>query len=153
MQLPASRDEILILHNPNCSKSRATLALLEESGVEFRKRLYLEHPLDRKELAELGRRLGKAMLAFTRTKQSEFAEAGLTLDSPESAVLDAVVATPILSARSSFAAIAPPSVGPRKRCWRFSRTSPSRWRGAGLPGRGVGSAPSCPSSCRRVGWR
>ena len=99
MQLPASRDEILILHNPNCSKSRATLALLEESGVEFRKRLYLEHPLDRKELAELGRRLGKAMLAFTRTKQSEFAEAGLTLDSPESAVLDAVVATLILMER------------------------------------------------------
>jgi arsenate reductase len=99
MQLPSSRDEILILHNPKCSKSRATLALLEESGVEFGKRLYLEHPLGREELLDLGRRLGKAMLAFTRTKQSEFAEAGLTQDSPESAVLDAVVAMPILMER------------------------------------------------------
>ena len=28
--LPRSEDEILLLHNPKCSKSRATLALLEE---------------------------------------------------------------------------------------------------------------------------
>ncbi len=99
MQLPTSREEILILHNPKCSKSRATLALLEENAVEFEKRLYLEHPLGREELVDLGRRLGKAMLAFTRTKQSEFAEAGLTQDSPESEILDAVVATPVLMER------------------------------------------------------
>ena len=55
--------------------------------------------LGREELVDLGRRLGKAMLGFTRTKQSEFAEAGLTPDSPESEVLDAVVATPILMQR------------------------------------------------------
>jgi arsenate reductase len=99
MQLPTSREEILILHNPKCSKSRATLALLETSGVEFEKRLYLEQPLGREELVDLGRRLGKEMLAFTRTKQSEFAEAGLSQDSPESEVLAAVVAKPILMER------------------------------------------------------
>ena len=99
MQLPTSREEILLLHNPKCSKCRATLKLLEEKGVEFEERLYLEHPLDREELLELGRRLGKSMLEFTRTKQSEFAVAGLSQDSPESEILDAVVATPILMER------------------------------------------------------
>ena len=97
--MPRSEDEILFLHNPKCSKSRATLALLEEKGVDFETRLYLESPLDRDELSDLGRRLGKGVLEFTRTKQSEFADAGLSKDSPESAILDALVANPILLER------------------------------------------------------
>ena len=67
MALPGSDDEILLLHNPKCSKSRATLALLEERGARFSTRLYLEDPLDRAELRELARRLGRPALEFTRT--------------------------------------------------------------------------------------
>jgi hypothetical protein len=35
---------IRILHNPRCSKSRATLALLQEQGVEPEITLYLDNP-------------------------------------------------------------------------------------------------------------
>ena len=98
MALPEG-DEILLLHNPKCSKSRATLALLEERGVAFETRLYLEAPLDESELAELGRRLGRSPLEYTRTKQAEFAEAGLSSDSDDAAVLAAMARTPILMER------------------------------------------------------
>lgn len=37
---------ITIFHNPRCSKSRATLALLEARGVAPQIRLYLEEPPD-----------------------------------------------------------------------------------------------------------
>ena len=99
MPLPTSDEEILLLHNPKCSKSRATLALLEGTGFDFVTRHYLEDPLDREELRELGRRLGKHIVEFTRTNQSEFAEAGLSEESEDSAILDALVASPILLER------------------------------------------------------
>ena len=99
MTLPSRENEILLLHNPKCSKSRATLALLEEKGKEFATRLYLEHPLDQGELIDLGRRLGKSVLEFTRTKQAEYSEAGLSENPAESALLDAIVAHPVLMER------------------------------------------------------
>lgn len=99
MSLPNSQDEILLLHNPKCSKSRATLALLEEHKADFETRLYLENPLDRDELVDLAGRLGKSVLELTRTNQSEFSDAGLSKASPEAALLDAIVATPILMER------------------------------------------------------
>ena len=98
MALPAD-DTILLLHNPKCSKSRATLALLEERGAAFETRLYLEDPLAEDELRDLGRRLGRAAIDYTRTKQAEFAEAGLTKDSGEDEILGAMAKTPILMER------------------------------------------------------
>jgi len=97
--LPSSEDEILLLHNPNCSKSRAALGLLEARGVAFQTRLYLENPLGREELADLGKRLDKQALEFTRSKQAEFAEAGLDASSSEEEIFAAVEATPILLER------------------------------------------------------
>ena len=41
---------IRILHNPRCSKSRATLALLQEQGIEPEITLYLDNPPDASEL-------------------------------------------------------------------------------------------------------
>ncbi len=39
---------IEIFHNPRCSKSRATLALLQERGLQPTIRLYLEDPPSRR---------------------------------------------------------------------------------------------------------
>lgn len=99
MGLPGSADEILMLHNPKCSKSRATLALLEERGVDFVTRLYLEDPLDPDELRELGKRLGRSVIDFTRTGQAEFAEAGLSKDSDENELVVSMAGAPILMER------------------------------------------------------
>ena len=48
---------------------------------------------------DLGTRLGKDILAFTRTKQAEFGKAGLTKDSDSGAVRAAMTSTPILMER------------------------------------------------------
>jgi arsenate reductase len=97
--LTTSEDELLLLHNPKCSKSRATLLLLEERGANFRTRLYLEEPLGKEELVDLGRRLGRRAYEYTRRKESEFGDAGLDASSSEDSILDAVVAAPILMER------------------------------------------------------
>jgi arsenate reductase len=47
-----------IYHNPKCSKSRETLALLESRGVAPRIVRYLESPPTAAELAEIVRKLG-----------------------------------------------------------------------------------------------
>jgi len=97
--LPTSREDILLLHNPKCSKSRQTLALLEERGVEFATRLYLEEPLAVEELSDLATRLGRSPIEFTRTKQAEFAAAGLTTQSGADEIFRAMVDSPILMER------------------------------------------------------
>jgi len=99
LKLPTSQDEILFLHNPKCSKSRATLALIEERGVAFETRLYLENPLGQEELAELGRRLDKTPVEFTRAGQAEFKDAGLDSSSSADEILGAMAASPILMER------------------------------------------------------
>jgi arsenate reductase len=99
LKLPSSNEEILLLHNPKCSKSRATLGLLEERGVAFQTRLYLENPLGQEELADLGERLGKPALEFTRSKQAEFANAALDVSSSEAEIFAAMAAEPILMER------------------------------------------------------
>lgn len=99
MALPDSDDELLLLHNPRCSKSRAARALLEERGVDFRERRYLDDPLSREELAELGVRLGRPVAEWTRSGEAAFREAALGSDASEEKLLDAIAAHPILLER------------------------------------------------------
>ena len=53
------RAAAVLLHNPACSKSRAALGLLQQSGAAFDTREYLQEPLSRAELEELQARLGQ----------------------------------------------------------------------------------------------
>lgn len=97
--MPLPDDRVLLLHNPRCSKSRAAKALLEERGVDFDVRLYLDDPLSREELADLGRRLGLAPAAFVRTGEDAFKESGLGPDAPDDAILAALEKAPVLLQR------------------------------------------------------
>ena len=99
MALPTSDDELLLLHNPRCSKSRATLALLEERGVDFQVRAYLEDGLSRQELQSVAERLGRKPSQLVRTKEAAFAEAGCSATSTDEEILDAMAAHPILLER------------------------------------------------------
>ena len=99
MTLLNSDDEILLLHNPGCSKSRATLALLEERGTTFRIRPYLEEPLTRAELDELRACLGASAKDWVRRGQDEYAAAGLDASAAENEVLDAMASAPVLMER------------------------------------------------------
>ncbi len=73
------RDQFL--HNPRCSKSRETLKLLQDRGVELPVVEYLQQPLGKATLKELCALLGVKPLQIMRTKEALFAELGLSVDS------------------------------------------------------------------------
>lgn len=98
MALPAD-DRLLLLVNPSCSKCRAAVALLEERGLSFEERRYLEAPLGRAELDDLCARLDLPPSAFVRRGEPAFAEAGLSEASTAAEILDAIAAHPILLER------------------------------------------------------
>ena len=88
-----------LLHNPRCSKSRQTLALLEQAGVDVQVRRYLDAPLSRDELGALCAQLGAPVIAWTRSKEAAFREAGLSPDAGDEVLLDAMAKHPILMER------------------------------------------------------
>ena len=69
-----------ILHNPRCSKSRETLQLLRDRGVELPVVEYLQQPLTKGELREVCALLALKPLQLVRTKEPLFAELGLSKD-------------------------------------------------------------------------
>ncbi len=73
--------EYTIYHNPRCSKSRQTLALLEENGISPEVVLYLETPLNAAELGELLGRLGIAPRQLLRKGEADYKALGLSDDS------------------------------------------------------------------------
>ena len=97
--LPCSEQELLLLHNPRCSKSRAAKALLEERGVAFVERRYLEDPLSADELADLAGRLARPAAAWVRTSEHAFADAGLGPASGDAEILRAMAVHPVLIER------------------------------------------------------
>ena len=60
--------------NPACSKCRAATAALDEAGVEYTVRRYLDAPPTRAELEDVLARLGLEPWDITRTTEPEFAE-------------------------------------------------------------------------------
>lgn len=92
--------QITLYHNPRCSKSRQTLALLEARDIEPTIRLYLEQPPSAAELREVLRLLDMPARALLRRGESEYKELGLddpTLD--EDALIAHMVRHPILIER------------------------------------------------------
>ncbi|HET8881493.1 MAG TPA: arsenate reductase (glutaredoxin) [Solimonas sp.] len=69
-----------ILHNPRCTKSRETLKLLQERGVDLPVVEYLQQPLSKSELREICKLLGVRPLDIVRTKEDLFGELGLSKD-------------------------------------------------------------------------
>jgi arsenate reductase len=84
--------EFTIYHNPRCTKSRATLALLEENGVTPEVVLYLENPLTVSEIKSLLKKLGMSGADLVRRGEAEYKEAGLTKESSEADIVAAIAA-------------------------------------------------------------
>lgn len=68
---------LTLYHNPRCSKSRSTLQLLEERGLNPNIVRYLETPLSAAELHELLRKLGIRARQLLRTGEDEYKALGL----------------------------------------------------------------------------
>ena len=90
---------VTIYHNPRCSKSRRTLALLEERDLELRIVPYLESPPSKNELADIVKMLGVAAANIVRTGEDEYKDSGLTANSSENDILNAILTTPKLMQR------------------------------------------------------
>lgn len=91
---------ITILHNPRCSKSRQTLELLRQQGVEPVIRDYLKDPLSADELVQLIRQLEVEAKTLVRFKEDEFKISGLDINSAsEAQLVQAMVNTPKLMER------------------------------------------------------
>ncbi|HEY0316589.1 MAG TPA: arsenate reductase (glutaredoxin) [Sphingomonas sp.] len=85
-----------IWHNPRCSKSRETLALLEAAGAEVTVVEYLKTPPARTELARLYAKAG--MTPREGLRKSEDGARALA-GASDDIILDAMAADPILIER------------------------------------------------------
>ncbi len=91
---------VTIYHNPRCSKSRQTLALLEERGVTPEIVLYLETPPSADTLTAVLTSLGKSPREIIRQgeapyKELDLGDAALT----DEALIHAMAENPILIER------------------------------------------------------
>ena len=91
---------VTIYHNPRCSKSRQTLALLEGRGVSPDIVLYLENPPTAEEINSILAKLGKSAREIMRKGEAPYQEQGLASETKTDAELvEAMVANPILIER------------------------------------------------------
>lgn len=68
---------VTIYHNPRCSKSRETLALLEEEGAAPKVVDYLKTPPSAAELKAILKKLGLKPRDIVRKGEARYAELGL----------------------------------------------------------------------------
>lgn len=93
-------DELILWHNPRCSKSRDALALLRKEGIEPTIVEYLQTPPSASELAHVLALLGLEPRELMRDTEAVWKQAGLddpTLD--RHALIAAMIEHPILIQR------------------------------------------------------
>lgn len=92
--------EVTIYHNPRCSKSRQTLALLEDRGIKPNVVEYLETPPTASDLDAILNMLGLEPRELMRTKEDAYQENNLAAETHTRAdLIQAMINTPILIER------------------------------------------------------
>jgi len=92
--------EVTIYHNPNCSKSRATLELLKQQNIEPIVIEYLVNPPTPDSLKELLKKLGLTAREIIRQKEQPYSENNLSdPDICEDDLLETMSLNPILIER------------------------------------------------------
>ena len=83
---------VTIYHNPRCSKSRQTLQLLQDNGIDPTIVEYLETPPSVAELTDILNKMGKGPKDIIRKKEA--AEEGIAGDLDDAALIRALVDHP-----------------------------------------------------------
>jgi dihydroorotate dehydrogenase len=91
--------KVKILHNPRCTKSRQTLALLEENGTSPEIVEYLKNPLTEKQIKALLKKLGLTAREAMRTNEKLYKELSLAEVDDEAVLIKAMSENPILIER------------------------------------------------------
>jgi len=92
--------EVIIYHNPRCSKSRHTLELITKNNITPVIVDYQKNPPTHQQLDSILRGLDKEPRELMRIKEAEYAE--LNLDNPELSrdqLINAMISTPKLIER------------------------------------------------------
>ena len=89
----------IIYHNPRCSKSRQTLALLTDQGHDVTERRYLDDAPSEDEIRVALDLLGIEPIALMRVKEAAFREQGLRRDDAPEQLIAAMAKTPKLIER------------------------------------------------------
>ena len=101
-----------IYHNPRCSKSRQTLALLEDKGVDLNIIEYLKTPPDQETLADILNKLGITPADLLRKGESVYKDLNLDNKTDDTnALIDAMVENPILIERPIVVANGKAAIG------------------------------------------
>lgn len=87
-----------IWHNPRCSKSRQTLAIVQDAGP-VTIRTYLEDAPSEAEIREVLAGLGVPAIQLMRRGEADFKALGLSKDDDEDALIAAMANTPKLIER------------------------------------------------------
>jgi arsenate reductase len=95
-----SRVDVVIYHNPKCSKSRRALELLREHGVKPRVVEYLAEPPTTAEIESILARLGARARDVVRTHEPVYATLGLEAVRDEADLVRAIAENPILLERA-----------------------------------------------------
>ena len=91
---------VTIYHNPRCSKSRATMKILEEKGIKPKVIEYLKTPPDAKTLDGFLKKLGMEPRQLMRRSEAPYKELNLAdKDKDRAALIRAMVDNPILIER------------------------------------------------------
>lgn len=91
---------VKILHNPRCSKSRQTLSLLQERGIEPIIVEYLKSPLTKDELKDILAKLSMSPRDLMRKGEAEYKDNNLGDDAlTDDQLIDAMIAYPKLIER------------------------------------------------------
>mgnify|MGYP000001015541 FL=1 len=88
-----------IYHNPRCSKSRQTLALIQENGVEPEVLLYLENIPTANELKELLSKLGISPMQLIRKGEKDWKENYKGKELSDEQIIEAMITHPKLIER------------------------------------------------------
>lgn len=91
---------VTIYHNPRCSKSRQTLALLQQQGCKMQVVEYLQNPPDKKSLQHILKMLGLSARQLMRRQESAYKDN--QLDNPdldEATLIEYMIKHPILMER------------------------------------------------------
>ncbi len=92
--------KVKIFHNPRCSKSRKTLQLLQEQGVEPEIIEYLKTPPSAEELDDILQKLAIEPRELMRKKEAEYKTTGMNDEALDrEALIKGMVSTPKLIER------------------------------------------------------
>jgi len=91
---------VTILHNPRCSKSRQSLELLTNNGVDAQVILYLQDPPTSSEIKNILKKLNLSPSEILRRGETRFKELAISLvDIDDDQLITLMVENPILIER------------------------------------------------------